>query len=75
MKETAVLVDLNGLTPEELRHLAAAKEARSPETRARKGLAPEAIDELATMLLSGRRPSLGWWRRAPRIQAKGAGRR
>lgn len=52
------------LGPRGLRELASLLEARS----IRSPLAPEAVDELVQMVAAGEKPTVGWWRRAPRIQ-------
>jgi hypothetical protein len=49
--------------PRTLRELAAAIEARDPSRQARAGLSPEALEELAAMVVAGRHPTIGWWRR------------
>lgn len=49
------------LTVADLRHLAAAIEARSPTRRALRNLSPEAIEELAEMLVRGDSPTVGWF--------------
>lgn len=56
-------VMLLGLTPAELRHLAAALEARDPELVARQQLTSQDVEELGDMLIAGRRPTIGWWKR------------
>jgi hypothetical protein len=38
-------------------------EAADPGRRAHQSLSPEKLEELATMLVRGDRPTLGWWRR------------
>jgi hypothetical protein len=56
---------LPSTTPEVLRELAALLEAREPNRagseRARRSLSPEALEELADMLLRRDRPTVGWW--------------
>jgi hypothetical protein len=51
-----------------LRELAALIEAREPDrggsAQARRRLSPEALNELADMLIAGKRPTIGWWKRA-----------
>jgi hypothetical protein len=47
-----------------LRQLAALKEAESPRRVARRCLSEAKRDELAEMLTLGRRPTIGWYRRA-----------
>jgi hypothetical protein len=54
------------LTAEQLRHLAALKEADAPSFRIRRELSEEALTELADLLLAGETPTIGWWRRARR---------
>ena len=54
----ATWVDLDRLTPSVLRHLAAAKERASrPEYDDTEAMA----EELAVMVMEGRRPTLGWY--------------
>ena len=56
----ATWVDLDRLTPSVLRHLAAAKERASrPEYDDTEAMA----EELAVMVMEGRRPTIGWYRR------------
>ena len=50
-------------TPDQLRHLAALKDADSPGMRARRHLDEASVDELADMLVAGKTPTIGWWRR------------
>jgi hypothetical protein len=50
-------------TASQLRHLAALKESRAPGVRARRTLDAASADELAEMLLDGKTPTVGWWRR------------
>jgi hypothetical protein len=53
-------VDLDRLSPSVLRHLAAAKERASrPRYDSNEAMA----EELAAMLIDGRRPTVGWYRR------------
>ena len=47
----------------DLRHLASLMEAESPGLVARSRLDDASVEELAEMLTSGRKPTLGWWRR------------
>ncbi len=55
----ATWVDLDRLTPSVLRHLAAAKERASrPEYDDIEAMA----EELAVMIMEGRRPTIGWYR-------------
>jgi hypothetical protein len=51
------------LDPRDLRDLAAAIEAQSPEARARARLTEDGRAELADLLIRGDRPTIGWWRR------------
>jgi hypothetical protein len=61
---------LPSTSPEVLRELAAVIEKRDPARRARQSLTPESLEELADMLLAGKRPSLGWWvRNLPKVQS------
>ena len=54
----ATWVDLDRLTPSVLRHLAAAKERASrPEYDDTEAMA----EELAVMVMEGRRPTIGWY--------------
>ena len=58
--DVATWVDLDRLSPSVLRHLAAAKEnASRPHYDDTEAMA----EELATMLMSGCRPTIGWYRR------------
>ena len=56
----ATWVDLDRLSPSVLRHLAAAKESAS---RPRYDDTEAMAEELAAMLVSGSRPTIGWYRR------------
>ena len=56
----ATWVDLDRLTPSVLRHLAAAKE---PAVRPDYDDTEAMAEELALMVLKGRRPTIGWYRR------------
>ena len=54
----ATWVDLDRLTPSVLRHLAAAKERASrPEYDDTEAMA----EEIALMVMEGRRPTIGWY--------------
>jgi hypothetical protein len=56
----ATWVDLDRLSPSVLRHLAAAKERASR----RSYVDSEAMaEELAVMVMQGKRPTIGWYRR------------
>jgi hypothetical protein len=48
--------------PATLRELAAIIEHRQTRLRAR--LSAEKLEELADMVMAGRTPTIGWWRRA-----------
>ena len=50
-------------TPDTLRQLASLMESDTPARKARRSLSEESIDQLATMLANGRRPTIGWWKR------------
>src|SRR5689334_1689526 len=54
---------LSGVSADDLRHLAAAKEAQEPKDTAWVRLSDEAKSEGFEMLARGEKPSLGWWRR------------
>jgi hypothetical protein len=58
---------LASTTPEILRELADLLETREPNRagspEARRRLSPESLEELAGMLIAGKRPTVGWWRR------------
>jgi hypothetical protein len=50
--------------PEMLREIAAIYRARGRRSwRAYQSLSPESLEELADLLLAGKRPSLGWWQK------------
>ncbi len=51
-------------TPDELRHLAAIMDAQRPGATARRRLSEASVEELAAMIVAGKRPTVGWWRRA-----------
>ncbi|MGA7418610.1 MAG: hypothetical protein WBW80_11490 [Acidimicrobiales bacterium] len=53
----------NSFKPSELRHLAAIRDAESPRVVARQSLDEASVEELADMIVSGKRPTIGWWRR------------
>ena len=53
----------DSLTADQLYHLAAVKRALEPAHLARQQLDADALEELATMALEGRRATVGWWRR------------
>jgi hypothetical protein len=56
----ATWIDLDRLSPSVLRHLAAAKERTSrPQYVDSEAMA----EELAAMVMQGRRPTIGWYRR------------
>ena len=50
-------------TPDTLRQLASLMEGDTPARKARRSLSDESIDQLATMLVNGHRPTIGWWKR------------
>ena len=54
---------LRELDPAMLRELASLVEQQSPEMRARQRLDEEGREALFQMLLLGKRPTVGWWRR------------
>jgi hypothetical protein len=58
---TPRLSPLPSTSPEVLRELAAVIEKRDPARRARRSLDADSLEELADMLLSGKRPTVGWW--------------
>jgi hypothetical protein len=68
----ATWVDLERLSPSVLRHLAAAKERA---TRPRYDDTEAMAEELAAMLMAGRRPTIGWYRRhiAPSTSTSNSG--
>jgi hypothetical protein len=66
---------LTQFSAHQLRHLAALKEGDAPGLRRRRHLDREALDELATMLLAGDRPTIGWWRRHPDVDSAERGAR
>ncbi len=57
------------LSPRFLRELAAAIEARQPDAVAIRMLSRERLDQLADMLISGKKPTIGWWRRSLGLDA------
>jgi hypothetical protein len=56
-------MSVTDLDPQTLRDLAAALEWNSPRLTARRSLSPESIEVLAKMILEGKKPTVGWWRR------------
>jgi len=54
----------NDLSASDLRHIAAGLDALDPSLAVRRRLDPERREELADMELAGRKPAVGWWRRA-----------
>ncbi len=54
---------------EDLRHLAWLKANAAPDLVARRRLSEASLDELAVLLTAGKSPSIGWWRRAARVEA------
>lgn len=64
-------VDLDAIGgADTLTHLAYLLRQREPDFRARRSLTSDALEELADMIADGRTPTLGWWRRARRVQAE-----
>ena len=57
------IVIANSFTTSELRHLAAIRDAESPSAIARRSLDEASVAELADMIVSGKTPTIGWWRR------------
>lgn len=49
--------------PWTLRALASLMEAERPANKARRQLDSEAVEEFVQMMVEGRKPTLGWWRR------------
>lgn len=66
LSDSVLRLLVDQLTAEQLRHIAAAKDAERPDRQARRSLSPAAVDELAEMLNAGRTPTIGWWRRHAR---------
>jgi hypothetical protein len=64
IERTAGLAPMPSMSPAVLRELAAIIEAREPRRRAIAALSPEKLEELADMLIAGKRPTVGWWQRA-----------
>jgi hypothetical protein len=60
MTSMSTWVDLDRLSPSVLRHLAAAKECSLRPTYSD---TPAMAEELTAMLMDGRRPTIGWYRR------------
>jgi hypothetical protein len=54
---------LRDLGPTALREIASVMEATSPASVGRSRLTDEGRADLADMLLSGRKPTIGWWER------------
>jgi len=54
------------LSPSDLRHLAAAIDGINPAHQPRRRLTREATEELAEMLVAGKVPTIGWWRKQRR---------
>ena len=50
--------------PDTLRHLACLMERERPPRVARRRLSEASVEELAEMIVEGRTPTIGWWRRA-----------
>jgi hypothetical protein len=57
------MYSVTSLSATTLRELAAAKEWHTPTAKARRDLSLESVDELALMLMAGKYPTVGWWRR------------
>jgi hypothetical protein len=55
---------IDTFTADDLRQLAALKDAQSPGMVARRNLSDASIEELAEMLTNARTPTIGWWSRA-----------
>jgi|GEM_PF-2418995 len=53
----------------DLRHLASLMEAESPGMIARRNLSNASLEELAELLTSGGRPTIGFWRRHSEVAA------
>ncbi len=47
-----------------LRHLASLMEQDRPSRARRRRLSEAGVEELAEMIVAGRVPTMGWWRRA-----------
>jgi hypothetical protein len=60
---SGVNTTIASLSPKLLRDLASAIEYRSPQAKARRDLTPEGVDTLADILLSGSRPTVGFFLR------------
>ncbi|HVA04761.1 MAG TPA: hypothetical protein VMU64_13575 [Acidimicrobiales bacterium] len=60
------MTTLIDLSPSDLRHLAAAIDGMDPAHQPRRRLTQEAAGELAEMLVAGKVPTIGWWRKHPR---------
>ena len=56
-------------TASDLRHLASLMEAESPGMIARRDLSNASIEELADLLVSGGKPTIGFWRRHSEVAA------
>jgi hypothetical protein len=63
------LLIADSFTTDELRQLAAVRDARSPRGIARRSLDEASREELADMIVSGKRPTVGWWRRHSKATA------
>ena len=55
---------IDTFTADDLRQLAALKDAQSPGMVARRNLSAASVEELAEMLTAGKVPTVGWWARA-----------
>jgi hypothetical protein len=63
------LLIANSFTASELRHLAVIRDAESARSVARRSLDDASVEELASMIVSGRTPTIGWWRRHSKASA------
>jgi hypothetical protein len=54
---------ISQFTPSALRELASIMEYESPGMIARRRLSSTSVNALAEILVSGRRPTVGWWKR------------
>jgi hypothetical protein len=59
---------LQHLKPSTLRHLAAVIERQDPKRIARHQLTDEGVERLAEILISGSRPTIGFWRKYRRVE-------
>ena len=54
---------ISQFTPEALRHLASVMENESPGMVARRRLNETSVNALADILVTGKKPTVGWWLR------------